>query len=71
MKHEHALSNKNIKSGNEFTQCAILWKKLPPVFKVRWRGEAEKYSISGYKLFIKTNVHNLITGNEIKISPCH
>jgi len=71
MKHEYPLSGKNIESSNEHYQCTILWKRLPPVFKVRWRSEAEKFSISGYKLFIRTNVHNLIAGNEIKISPWH
>ena len=69
MQQEYTLLDKNIKSGNEFNQCAILWKRLPPVFKVRWRSEAEKFAISGYKLFIKTNVNNLISGNEIKIFP--
>jgi hypothetical protein len=69
MKHEYRFSDKNVKSSNEYNQCTILWKKLPPVFKVRWRSEAEKFSTSGYNLFIKTNVNNLISGNEIKIYP--
>ena len=65
------MMHENIKNSNEYNQCTILWKKLPHLFKVRWRSEAEKLSISGYKLFIKTNVNNLIIGNEIKISPWH
>ena len=75
MRHEYPVVDENIKSSNEYHQCTILWKKLPPVFKVRWRNEAKKLAISGYnsgyKLFIKTNVNNLIVGDEIKISPWH
>jgi hypothetical protein len=59
------------KSSSEFSQCSILWRNLPILFKARWRSEAERLSTSGYNLFIKTNVNNLISGDEIKISPWH
>ena len=71
MQHEYQFSGENIESSNEYHQCSILWRRLPRVFKRRWRSEAEKLSISGHKLFVRTNVHNLIVGNEIKISPWH
>ncbi len=64
-------NNGQIKTTNEYNQCTILWKNLPAVFKTRWRSEAERLSMSGYKLFINTNVNNLKSGDEIKISPWH
>jgi len=64
-------NNIHIRNSNEYSQCAILWRKLPAVFKLRWKSEAERVSTSGYKLFIKTNMNNLISGDEIKIAPWH
>jgi hypothetical protein len=63
--------NGHIKSSNEYNQCTILWRNLPAVFKTRWRSEAERLSMSGYRLFINTNVNNMIAGDEIKIAPWH
>ena len=71
MQHADLIVNGQIKSSNEYNQCTILWRNLPALFKTRWRSEAERLSISGYKLFIKTNVSNLISGDEIKIAPWH
>jgi spore coat polysaccharide biosynthesis protein SpsF (cytidylyltransferase family) len=61
----------NIRSTEEYNQCTILWRNLPSLFKTRWRSEAERLSMSGYRLFINTNVNNLIAGDEIKIAPWH
>jgi len=63
--------NVGLKTSNEYNQCTILWRNLPALFKTRWRSEAESLSMTGYKLFIKTNVNNLMTGDEIKIAPWH
>lgn len=61
----------DIRKSNEYNQCTILWRNLPVLFKIRWRSEAERLSMSGYRLFINTNVTNLMSGNEIKIAPWH
>jgi len=71
MQHGDLQHNRQIKNSTEFNQCTILWRNLPALFKTRWRSEAERLSMTGYKLFIKTNVNNLISGVEIKISPWH
>ena len=71
MQNAELRPDSSIKNGNEYSQCTILWRNLPSRFKSRWQSEAENFSMSGYRLFIKTNVDNLITGNEIKIAPWH
>lgn len=71
MQHADLQLNENIKKSYAYNQCAILWRNLPVLFKTRWRSEAERFSMTGYRLFIKTNVNNLNTGDEIKISPWH
>lgn len=57
--------------SNEYIQCAILWRNLPALFKTRWKNEADRFSTSGYRLFITTNVNNILSGDEIKIAPWH
>jgi len=69
MQYADLKQNRHLKKNNEYNQCTILWRNLPALFKTRWRGEAESLSISGYRLFIRTNMNNLINGNEIKIAP--
>jgi len=61
----------NNKRSGQFSQCIILWRNLPEIFKERWRAEARELSLTGYNLFIKTNMHNLNNGAEITISPWH
>jgi hypothetical protein len=63
--------NKNFKRTDEYNQCTILWRNLPALFKTRWRCEGARHSMSGYKLFIRTNLHNMMSGDEIKIAPWH
>lgn len=71
MNHVDIQHKKHMKGSEEYNQCSILWKNLPALFKTRWRSEAERLSITGYKLFVTTNVKNLMTGNDIKIAPWH
>ncbi len=60
-----------MQNSYELNQCRILWRSLPARFKMRWQSEARGLSMSGYRLFMKTNVSNLVSGNEIKIAPWH
>lgn len=71
MNHVDIQYKRYIKSSEEYNQCTILWRNLPALFKTRWRSEAERLSMTGYRLFITTNVNNLISGDEIKIAPWH
>ncbi len=64
-------AEKNITKSSEYTQCTLLWRNLPNLFKTRWRREAERFSMTGYKLFIETNINKIRTGDEIKIAPWH
>lgn len=71
MNHVDLTPEKHIKSSSEYSQCTILWRNLPAIFKARWRSEAERLSTTGYKLFIETNINKLKTGDDIKIAPWH
>ncbi len=71
MKSARFSYSRQYRGSDEFAQCSLLWKNLPTLFKTRWKSEAEKFSTSGYRLFIKTNVSNLSAGSEIQISPWH
>lgn len=71
MQHSDLQPEERVKKTSEYSQCAMLWKNLPARFKSRWQSEAETLSMSGYRLFIKTNMNNLIAGDEIKIAPWH
>lgn len=71
MINENNNSGRELKISGNFRQCIILWRNLPGTFKSRWNMKAQKLKLTGYNLFIKTNMHNLHSGGEIKISPWH
>lgn len=71
MMHENLTTSRDLKTSGNFRQCIILWRNLPDTFKNRWRTEARDLSLTGYNLFIKTNMRNLHSGAEIIISPWH
>lgn len=71
MQHTDLQTEGKVKKTSEYSQCTILWRNLPARFKSRWQSEAENFSMSGYRLFLKTNMNNLTAGNEIKIAPWH
>jgi len=57
-------------TGNKgYSEFLFVWDNLPDNFKKRWNDEARGRSMTGFNLFIKTNMNAVRNGGEYKIAP--
>lgn len=56
-------------SNKGFSECLYLWENLPDHFKKRWNKEARGKSMTGFNLFMETNLSTLKKGGEFTIAP--
>ncbi|HQO39597.1 MAG TPA: hypothetical protein PK986_03930 [Spirochaetota bacterium] len=56
-------------SNKGYSECLYLWENLPDSFKKRWSREAKAHSMTGFNLFMKTNLTKLKSGGEFTIAP--
>lgn len=52
-----------------YSECLYLWENLPDSFKKRWSKEAKAHSMTGFNLFMQTNLGEIKKGGEFRIAP--